>query len=151
MKPPPPMPELCGSTTPSASMVAIAASVALPPARSISAPAAAARGSAALTTPRVSTAGVSAGRAGRVAQPPSRSGANGNRRRKIIGTLLFASHRLGNRAEAVAPHQRLEAAHDPAGDARPLEYHRAVELDQARPGADALPGVLGAENAAGSD
>ena len=45
------MPLLCGSTTPSASMVAMAASVALPPARRISTPAAAARGSAALTMP----------------------------------------------------------------------------------------------------
>jgi hypothetical protein len=45
------MPELCGSTTVRAIIVAIAASVALPPARRISAPAAAARGSAALTMP----------------------------------------------------------------------------------------------------
>ena len=43
------MPELCGSTTFSASIVAIAASAALPPSRSISTPAAAARGSAAQT------------------------------------------------------------------------------------------------------
>jgi len=42
---------LCGSTTLSTSSVAITASVALPPARNISAPAAAARGSAADTTP----------------------------------------------------------------------------------------------------
>jgi hypothetical protein len=48
---PPPMPEFCGSTTLSASMVAIAASVALPPWRRISTPAEAARGSAALTMP----------------------------------------------------------------------------------------------------
>jgi hypothetical protein len=45
------MPELCGSTTFSASSVANAASAAVPPCRSISAPALAARGSAALTTP----------------------------------------------------------------------------------------------------
>src|SRR4051812_42628778 len=56
MKLPPPMPELCGSTTLSASIVAIAASVALPPLRRISTPAAAARGSAALTTPCASAA-----------------------------------------------------------------------------------------------
>lgn len=50
-KPPPPIPELCGSTTPSASIVAMAASVADPPSRSIAAPASAARGSAAETAP----------------------------------------------------------------------------------------------------
>ena len=56
------MPELCGSTTLSANIIAIAASVALPPARNISIPASAARGSAAETVPAV-TAGDLAGAA----------------------------------------------------------------------------------------
>ena len=50
-KPPPPMPELCGSTTVKASITAIAASTAFPPACSIARPASSARGSAALTSP----------------------------------------------------------------------------------------------------
>ena len=49
MKLPPPMPELCGSTTLSTSCTAMAASTALPPIRSISRPAAAASGLAAAT------------------------------------------------------------------------------------------------------
>ena len=48
-KAPPPMPELCGSTRLSTSCTAIAASTALPPARSISRPASAASGFAAAT------------------------------------------------------------------------------------------------------
>ena len=65
------MPELCGSTTVSASRVANTASVALPPWRSIAAPASAARGSAAETTP--GSAGVVAGM---VVQAPSERAAN---------------------------------------------------------------------------
>ena len=45
------MPDDCGSTTVSASIIAMAASAAVPPARSISCPAAAARLSADETTP----------------------------------------------------------------------------------------------------
>src|SRR3546814_15662380 len=48
------MPEDCGSTTVSASIIAIAASAALPPARKISRPASLARGSADETAPRAS-------------------------------------------------------------------------------------------------
>jgi len=59
MKPPPPMPELCGSTTVSANMTAIAASTADPPWASIASPAAVARGSALLTAP-AATGGVPA-------------------------------------------------------------------------------------------
>src|SRR5688500_12468183 len=47
--PPPPMPELCGSTNPSMVCTATAASMALPPARSISRPASTASGFAAPT------------------------------------------------------------------------------------------------------
>ena len=65
------MPELCGSTTVSASKVANAASVALPPWRSICAPASAARGSAALTMPGGALVG---GGRSEVAQPPSDRG-----------------------------------------------------------------------------
>ena len=51
MKPPPPMPEDCGSITFNAKATATAASIALPPWRRISAPAFAARGSLVVTTP----------------------------------------------------------------------------------------------------
>ena len=67
------MPELCGSTTVSASRVASAASVALPPWRSIAAPASAARGSAALTMPGSALA-AAVGRT--VVQAPSDRAAN---------------------------------------------------------------------------
>src|SRR5690606_27850636 len=153
--PPPPIPELCGSTTVSASIVAIAASAALPPRRSISATASAALGSAALTTPRV--AAVSAAVAGAavcavaVVQAPSSRAAETIRVRGNIGRVLFASHGLGNRAEPVAAHQRLEPAQDPAGDPGPLVDHRAVQLDEARPGANPLPRVLGRGNPADAD
>src|SRR6187551_3048734 len=112
------MPELCGSTTVRASIVAIAASTALPPWRSIAAPASAARGSAALTRPLVSTTGRGAF-VEAVAQALSSSGAtNTSLVRCSIAPLLFASDGLGNGRESVAPHQRLEAAHDPPRDAR---------------------------------
>src|SRR5690606_36558433 len=153
--PPPPIPELCGSTTVSASIVAIAASVALPPRRSISAPASAARGSAALTTPRASAvSGAVAGAAVcavAVVQAPNSRAAETIRVRGNIGRVLFASHRLGNRAEPVAPHQSLEPAHDPAGDPGPLVDHRAVQLDEARPGPNPLPRVLGGGDPADAD
>src|SRR5207249_10837653 len=51
MKPPPPMPENSGSTTLSANWMAAAASMALPPLRSILAPASAASGCDTATTP----------------------------------------------------------------------------------------------------
>src|SRR5688572_23045878 len=51
MKPPPPMPENSGSTTFSANWIAAAASIALPPSRSIFAPASAASGCETATTP----------------------------------------------------------------------------------------------------
>src|SRR5690606_40534072 len=114
---------------------ASAASVALPPGRSILAPAAAARGSAALTTPRLSVGeagiGVSDGE-GTVAQAPSASGAKASRKRRDMPSVLFASHRVGNRSEAVAPHQHGQPAHDPPRDSGPFVDHRAVELDTAR-------------------
>jgi len=55
MKAPPPIPEDCGSTRLSTICVAIAASIAVPPARSISSPAAAASGLAAATMCRRAT------------------------------------------------------------------------------------------------
>ncbi|MEE9221844.1 MAG: hypothetical protein V3V40_00090 [Nitrosomonadaceae bacterium] len=51
MKPPPPIPEDCGSTTLSAKATAAAASTALPPSRRILAPTSAAIGSLVATTP----------------------------------------------------------------------------------------------------
>jgi hypothetical protein len=60
MKPPPPMPELCGSTRPSIAWIATAASAALPPAARISIPASTACGLAA-ATPDVACAASGAG------------------------------------------------------------------------------------------
>src|SRR4051812_11514036 len=57
------MPELLGSTTPRAKAAATAASTALPPRRSIEAPASAASGWAAATAPRGETAGKASSRA----------------------------------------------------------------------------------------
>src|SRR5688572_16853766 len=85
------MPELCGSTTVSATKVDSAASAALPPARKISAPAAAARGSAALTIP-----GTWAGcEAEGVAQPATQSRLP-SRTSKRMACELLIPHRLGN-------------------------------------------------------
>ncbi len=75
------MPELCGSTTFSASKVANAASAALPPWRSISAPASAARGSAALTMPGVA---VAADGPVAVAQPAQRRRATAAKRSETL-------------------------------------------------------------------
>lgn len=56
--PPPMMPTIMGSTTVSVNKVAIAASMALPPAASISAPALEASGWLLTTMPRLETAGI---------------------------------------------------------------------------------------------
>ncbi|MGY4366969.1 hypothetical protein ACVW1A_003034 [Bradyrhizobium sp. LB1.3] len=56
--PPPMMPTIIGSTTVSVNRVAIAASMALPPAASISAPALEASGWLLTTMPRLDTAGI---------------------------------------------------------------------------------------------
>src|SRR5437763_3600326 len=93
------MPELSGSTTFSASKVANAASAALPPLRRISAPAAAARRSAALTIPGT----VACAEADGLAQPAiMNSGANRENRRERIGCALLAPDRLGNVGKAFA-------------------------------------------------
>src|SRR5690349_18763939 len=81
------MPELCGSTRLSTSNVAIAASAAVPPFRRISAPAAAARGSAALTMPAVDVAegaDVVAGAAADVQPATATSAANIDGKRQHI-------------------------------------------------------------------
>src|SRR5690606_22952060 len=162
--PPPPIPELCGSTTVRASIVAIAASVALPPCRRIAAPASAARGSAALTRPAAfavcatgaavaapdaeSEAGAT--KAG-VAQAARASGARELVSRRSITAVLFASHGLRNRAETCLAHQAGQLANDPASDSRSFIDHRAVELHQAGPGADPLERVGGAGDTPHSD
>ncbi|MGI4953890.1 MAG: hypothetical protein ACRYGM_18965 [Janthinobacterium lividum] len=55
MAPKPPTPHICGSTTPWLKAQAMAASTALPPARSISTPASTASGCAATTMPRIAS------------------------------------------------------------------------------------------------
>ena len=148
------MPELCGSTTVSASIVAIAASVALPPWRSIAAPASAARGSAALTTPREPRPGGGARlRRKRWRRPPSSSGAaSASRMRCSMArcAIRFRPPRQWSRSRraASAPRARARSRRAMPG---PFVDHRAVELDQARPGADALPGVLGGGDPADPD
>ena len=103
------MPELCGSTTVSASIVAMAASAALPPARNISTPAAAARGSAAETAPP------SRGRRGAppVAQAARRK-ARARSRRLQHQPPLFSPDRIRQAREAVPREQALQLAVDSA-------------------------------------
>jgi len=88
------MPELCGSTSPSISCTAMAASIALPPRSSTSAPARAASGCAATTMAgevRVGAAAVAGARAsGAVPQPATASDRHSSRvpaaRRQRAGT-----------------------------------------------------------------
>ena len=51
---------------------------------------------------------------------------------------LFRAARLGDSAKAVALQQRFEVARDPAGEAGAFVDQGRVELDEARPGADAV-------------
>src|SRR5260221_2447533 len=140
------MPWLSGSTTLSASSVAKAASIALPPLRSISAPASAARGSAALTMPgtRANVAawatGILAIAAGPVATSNPAMSANEEWR---MGVELLAPDRLGNVGEALAFDPLGEPARDPCADVRPLINHGGIQLDQAGAGANPLPCVIG--------
>src|SRR5690348_3457684 len=143
------MPELCGSTTLSASKVAKAASAAVPPWRSISTPAAAARGSAALTMPVAAPTCGAAARAGLVVQAASERAAARWGRRLNIGERLLAPDRLGNVGEAVAGGDAAQAVSDAPGNSGPAIDHRAIQLDQAGAGADTLPRVLGGRDAAG--
>src|SRR6476661_8597384 len=110
------MPELCGSTTVSAIKVANAASAAVPPCRSICAPASAARGSAALTMP---CGGVPADWR-EVVQPASARAAASGTRRFNIALALLGPHRLGNVREALALEPLHEATRDAASDAGPF-------------------------------
>src|SRR5437763_9122546 len=139
------MPWLSGSTTLSANRVAKAASAALPPCRSISAPASAARGSAALTMPladtdeRACATGCLANAAGPAMTSRPAMKASECRR---MGVELLGPDRVGNVGEALTVEPLRQPARDPSGDAGPLVNHRAVELDQARPGSDPLPGIV---------
>src|SRR6185503_7323099 len=148
MKPPPPMPELCGSTTLRASNVAIAASAALPPRRSISTPAAAARGSAALTIP-----GWGVGWVAEVAAHPltARAAAANARIVKRIGSPLLAPHRLGNASKAFTSQPTGQAARDAAGNPWPFVDHGGVELDKAGAGTNPGPGIVGTGDPADPD
>src|SRR5262245_6013420 len=78
MKPPPPRPEDCGSTSPSTSSAAIAASTAPPPARSISSAASTACGlaAAAMASPRGASARCSGAVAAQAASASATSGAS---------------------------------------------------------------------------
>src|SRR5690349_7319347 len=142
------MPELCGSTTLRASKVANAASAALPPSRRISTPAAAARGSAALTIPGT-LAGAEAG--GAAAAAIAKAAAMSGRKRRRIDGALLGPDGLGNVGESLACHALREAVRDAPRNARPLVDHRAIELDQARACADSLPRVLRVRYAADAD
>ena len=96
--PPPPIPELCGSTTVSASITAIAASVALPPRARISSPAACARGSAALTAPvkaGASVRGSAVSACVYVMQPDRASAASERGRARSMAAMAIRFRPLG--------------------------------------------------------
>src|SRR3546814_13023295 len=127
------MPLDCGSTTLSASIIAMAASVAEPPLRNISWPAALARGSAEETTPPAASA-VEKGSA-------MRSRKERIRRRMTRGPFSgglagqfqlcgIASHCLGNMGKTVAGKQCLEACVDFSGESRSFKNKGAVDLNE---------------------
>ena len=53
------------------------------------------------------------------------------------------SHRLGDAGEARPPDPLGKPVGDPARQPRPFVDHRRIELDQARPGDDPRPGIVG--------
>src|SRR5215203_2952467 len=68
--------------------------------------------------------------------------------RELLGTTADG---LVERAEAVPFKQRCQPLVDVSRDAHSLVDEARVELHQARPGADFLPGVFGIEDAADAD
>ncbi len=141
------MPEHCGSTTVSASIVASAASAALPPAR------------------RISTPGLGGARIGG-GDHAGLSGAG----RGLRGGGRAAGGEQGEGEEEGSEHQRgfsvptasvkrakpcgeqpLELAADFRGQPRPPIDQRGVELDEARAGADPVEGVDPILDPAGRD
>ena len=155
--PPPPMPELCGSTTVSASIVAIAASVALPPGAQHLGPGlggARVGGADHALAAAGASAASGAADAGAVAQARAAASGGGERgeeavqhrgRRYSLPTASAIEAKPSRRISVSSPRTIRRAMPGPFVD------HRAVELDQARPGADARPGVLGAGDAADAD
>src|SRR6476661_239708 len=149
------MPELCGSTTLSASKVANAASAAVPPWRNMSTPAAAARGSAALTIP-LATGPVATPRSiisacvGMAQALSERAAAIGKIRWNITRRLL-APDCIGNAGEPFLLEPLRQAFRDAADDARSFIDHRAVKLDEARARPNAGPGIIRILDAADAD
>ena len=64
---------------------------------------------------------------------------------------LARPNRLGNIAESLALEPFVEPARDARRNVRPFIHHRAVQLDEAGAGADALPSVVGISDAADPD
>src|SRR5690606_39346930 len=58
---------------------------------------------------------------------------------------------IGHLRKAVAGSKTLQPARDAAGKARSFEHHRRIDLNEARPGADAFPRLFGSRNAADAD
>lgn len=125
------MPELCGSTTVKASITAIAASVAEPPFAKIASPAAVARGSAALTAPRVSALveAVAAEVGALYSAQPVKATAKARQVMSVLVMMpfaLFASNRFGNVGKSIAAHEFLEFSDDPRSKPRAFVDHCGV-------------------------
>ena len=136
------MPELCGSTTVSASIVAK---------RRVGGAAAGAQDLDARPPRRADrrrrpcrrrsrTRWPGAAACGLVAQAAS-SRAKARTRRSEHQQRLFSPDRLRKRAKPSRPSSQPELARDPPGEARPLIDQGGVELDEARAGADPVEGV----------
>ena len=68
-----------------------------------------------------------------------------------MGGRLLGPDCLGNVGKPFALQPRRQPARDPASDARAFIDHRRIELDEARPGADALPRIVGILDPADAD
>ena len=112
------MPLLCGSTTPSVSIIAIAASVALPPLRNISCPACAARGSAAETV-ALSATGVraSSGVGARAVVARRASGARAADRRNVMARTLGVAGRAATLSISIIMSHRTDQPSLPTSSA----------------------------------
>ena len=123
------MPEDCGSTTVSASIIAMAASAALPPARNISRPASLARGSADETAPRWSE-DVSGGRiAAEGAAQAERSNSGSASRVRTLN--------LDGDTSQLCPARKRQAPTASANRAKPSRLSSrfsSLAIERARPG-----------------
>src|SRR6185503_19821904 len=111
-------------------------------------PAAAARGSAALTIPAASEGAEWEA----LVQPQKASAAatDSNEGRRISGALLGPDS-LGNVGEAFARDAALKTLGDPPSDAGPVRDHRRIKLDEARSSADPFPRIVGTRDSAEAD